>query len=888
MAKELTSTFPKDPIDWSVEDVVSFLWPQVPHKWACSISPPDLALLGPIFRARGINGRVLLESVNSELLKMSMGVTKVGERVYILHVIRYLKERSAAFDHRATLGQSILVQPTTPATDISLSPKTTKQPRRAENILTTPLTPVPRGRVPDPALWSPLPAGLTSATNMPSVASQVSTTTPGSATDLESATKSAHQPTDYDLCPEFKAFIDGVILRNPPEENDQDALPLYGESDSSDWESDERREIEDLPEKKPPGVVPPTPTGPVSLARFNEIVDNLISEQRQTWMDSITNEMCESSGLFTEGRDGNAIKNRAKGDLQRLQRRLESLRDAIYGHRHTTAALIIKSCDSLLETLKDMFFCEWRLSMLNSLDISQDKSQQGKCDQNDQIKFPTYGFSSSPGFYDISSSSSDDSDDSDQSSEEKGELCDSDDSDLDTDKTTEKKPRLEGVIPNDAVVIDLTGDSPVVTEPDMSLQTTKINDNLPFKEEYVVLFEETYVPWEIVESTGYRPAALAKNIRTLSRKKLKKLAVFVGRFGVAVHRELIQAALKGVVAKALVFKGLSISESSHETIIARQFVSWVDGLRCEDEESFQPERIQQALAALERYENTSFDKFPDFLSLVYNICLGGARWLELQTQEKVQRGQNQMRPDSSLIGRKRHGQEARRTMSLGQENRAHPKLLLNTKDENSAFKLGQLKYPRFPLRPLKPRPPFSLTYGPTFTVPGYSLPSAPSVPEVSEAPEAPGYSLPSNVEVPAHSLHSAIEAPAYSLPSAFEVPIDPSSSHAGLPIHSLHSDTDAADHTLPSDLGVPVQSLQSDIEASAYSLPSDFEVPIDASPSDCEVPACPWYYDPPLQSLNLPPFPAVAPLVSPNNPPVSPAKPEAVSPMSEEGWQMYQ
>ncbi|KAJ5317952.1 hypothetical protein N7508_002460 [Penicillium antarcticum] len=124
------------------------------------------------------------------------------------------------------------------------------------------------------------------------------------------------------------------------------------------------------------------------------------------------------------------------GSLRKLERRLDNLRDAIYGHRYTSAPSICKSCECLLETLKDKFFCEWQLAMLDRPNVLSGDSD-------------TFAISARPASDDLLdlSSSSDDNEDgeSENGTEDEGEPCDSEDSH--EAEPAKKKPRLEYHIP---------------------------------------------------------------------------------------------------------------------------------------------------------------------------------------------------------------------------------------------------------------------------------------------------------------------------------------------------------------------------------------------------------------------------------------------------------
>jgi hypothetical protein len=138
--------------------------------------------------------------------------------------------------------------------------------------------------------------------------------------------------------------------------------------------------------------------------------------------------------------------------------------------------LIIKACDSLDETLSDLFFREWQLALLDKLEPSPEEIQQ---DGSELHGMNTFATSDSPGQSDLSSTSDGyDSEDPGEPSGAEGpsDACNSEDGDISSsDEPAVKKPRLESDIldqslpetslmpglPTGAIreVIDLTGDS---------------------------------------------------------------------------------------------------------------------------------------------------------------------------------------------------------------------------------------------------------------------------------------------------------------------------------------------------------------------------------------------------------------------------------------------
>jgi hypothetical protein len=333
----------------------------------------------------------------------------------------------------------------TPAAGIILPATPKKQPRRATNIITTPLVPKPIAP----------------------------------AADSSSASRSSLPPTDDDgkpLHPGWERFKANIVKNNPENTsgNEDDVLPPYGESE---YDTEDQMEIEALPENPKKKDISTESTPPVNLTEFNSIVDKLISDKRLAWIRGIPKDMWEASGLCEQGRDDTAICDRALNDIARFEKRLSDLRDAIYGHRYTSALLIIKACESLDETLSDLFFREWQLAVLDKLEPSPEQIQQ---DRSEPHGMNTFATSSPPGPSDPSSTSDGyDSGDPGEPSDAEGpsDACNSEDSDnRPSDEPAAKKPRLGSDILDQSLpetslisglstgatreVIDLTGDSP--------------------------------------------------------------------------------------------------------------------------------------------------------------------------------------------------------------------------------------------------------------------------------------------------------------------------------------------------------------------------------------------------------------------------------------------
>ncbi|KKK16657.1 hypothetical protein ARAM_005767 [Aspergillus rambellii] len=91
-----------DPLDWTVDEVVSFLChnPQTPWSQSNSRVPrPDPVSFEASLRENLINGEVLLQDVDKNALRDDLGLKALGHRSCIMMAIRFLQQRSLKFQH---------------------------------------------------------------------------------------------------------------------------------------------------------------------------------------------------------------------------------------------------------------------------------------------------------------------------------------------------------------------------------------------------------------------------------------------------------------------------------------------------------------------------------------------------------------------------------------------------------------------------------------------------------------------------------------------------------------------------------------------------------------------------------------------------------------------
>ncbi|KAF9890962.1 hypothetical protein FE257_005219 [Aspergillus nanangensis] len=89
-----------DPLDWTVDEVITFLCHNQETPWSQSSSQaprPDPASLETALRANIITGEVLLHDVDKEALRNDLGLKALGHRSSILTAIRYLRGNSSKY-----------------------------------------------------------------------------------------------------------------------------------------------------------------------------------------------------------------------------------------------------------------------------------------------------------------------------------------------------------------------------------------------------------------------------------------------------------------------------------------------------------------------------------------------------------------------------------------------------------------------------------------------------------------------------------------------------------------------------------------------------------------------------------------------------------------------
>jgi hypothetical protein len=87
-----------DPLNWTVDHVVDFLCHSTSMPWSSDSSPrPDPVFFEAALRKNLVNGKVLLNDVDKDILREDLGLEAYGHRSTVLDAIRYLQKLSGKY-----------------------------------------------------------------------------------------------------------------------------------------------------------------------------------------------------------------------------------------------------------------------------------------------------------------------------------------------------------------------------------------------------------------------------------------------------------------------------------------------------------------------------------------------------------------------------------------------------------------------------------------------------------------------------------------------------------------------------------------------------------------------------------------------------------------------
>lgn len=338
-----------DPVDWGIEDVVSFLCHAESRPWAegSNIPFPPPADLAAALHENFITGEVLLEEIDRATLKDELGVKPLGHRSGVMKAIVWLRNRSAKYQAKyrtkyegkfeAGSGSPSINGLSSPniglstqipslSSGLGISAQETSLPKAPERNHVPSIAPKGKRRIApqliqplkgDPALYESLyPSPQQTSSNNALVpgnnSSGSQSTLARTGTNLEKQPHSAYlqqesqlgidgpererqnektansSPSNLSSSPTEDDFYQSLLQRYPPDEGDTDGLPLYGDSGSEgeyDEQTWEEMQLEAEEHQQPSNQLAPTEKQSLSSEECMSLIAQHIIEKESRWKD---------------------------------------------------------------------------------------------------------------------------------------------------------------------------------------------------------------------------------------------------------------------------------------------------------------------------------------------------------------------------------------------------------------------------------------------------------------------------------------------------------------------------------------------------------------------------------------------------------------------------
>lgn len=153
---------------------------------------------------------------------------------------------------------------------------------------------------------------------------------------------------------------DYLLEKYPVEENEEQALPLYGESGSEgEYDSDTWREIEESQEK------------PKYLTshEVNSVIERCVRDYEEQWRrDHLPKQEHKAHRIWMEAkrlRNRNQQTKIIQRDIEHLQRRLQKIKKEIHMDKYAKIADLEFICQSMEQTVFNIEAQKWRISILD-------------------------------------------------------------------------------------------------------------------------------------------------------------------------------------------------------------------------------------------------------------------------------------------------------------------------------------------------------------------------------------------------------------------------------------------------------------------------------------------------------------------------------------------
>jgi hypothetical protein len=673
----------KDPVDWTVDEVVQFICHEEPGEWSHNLPRPDLQALEIALRDNFISGPAFLKLTYA--MVKDLGVSVIAHCQYVLAASESLQQLS--LELRSTQQQQ--PRPEAPAASANstalldepseaLAPK--KTPRRMESTLVT------RPRMP----------------SLPEARSL----------EEQLGSKPAFGQED---------FFDNLLRTYPANENeDDDLVPLLGESGSEGkYDSETYEELEEDEVRGPPEASDdPSASGllnspkQLTVNEFNATIDAYIADH-QTYFTTtrLPKEEHKAFDLWTRGQQRLERTDSFLKRYAHLEKRLRELRTALGVAEHTSRSSLLKACACLDQTLSEMCLNRWQVSILKKVDPPPKVTRPPRIPRVAKVKETSDG-------EETLSSDSDSIRDSDFIDESEDGLEDEDEEDeVMADSESEQSDGNSSVefmyeirkdeipkdeipkdeipkdeIPKDEIPTDgirkdegpqdeqklrprahllhgpfrdtsspdedlghlyfedenysrpaakkrrlevetPSADTPSIKEPGDRLALTCVKDSEAEKA-FAILTTAHSMAWEDIERSGYLPYLVAKALSHEPKQAALRLLNFLEDYVDDVFQDFTREGLQAMSEEKLALHGWQPDNAHSIMLMANLFISWANITRPPD--GAMPEnRFKTALALAEEDEN---DEFAAFFNCLKSLAKGYMLWAfspsQVQSNEK--------------------------------------------------------------------------------------------------------------------------------------------------------------------------------------------------------------------------------------------------------------
>ncbi|KAJ5737202.1 uncharacterized protein N7483_002327 [Penicillium malachiteum] len=353
-----------DPVDWTVDEVVSFLCGPEPPTWADSAHPPRPLpnLLEAALRENEMCGEVLMH-VNNDGLK-DLGIKAYGHRISLMKAVEWLRRKSPKYlmSQKKINEDNLKIssdQFSTPipgsmrqddmSTERNLTPAAL--PQISVDDLTIGKTKLPQRRI-QPILLQTDDSPAESLDILDDVNIL-------SAHDLQSRSRKDEEFFTY-LTEKYGAKSD------EDDGSSSSALPEYGQS-GSEGEYDEHTWKEILKENP---SLDESSRKVLSQNECNLIMQQYISQKEDSWKEEdLPDELPIGPSLWLYFRQTNDLekeKNKLRGSIDQLDDRLKKLQDVLRGNEYGSIRLLVKACRILDVTISHRCRDQWRLDTLTA------------------------------------------------------------------------------------------------------------------------------------------------------------------------------------------------------------------------------------------------------------------------------------------------------------------------------------------------------------------------------------------------------------------------------------------------------------------------------------------------------------------------------------------